>query len=73
MKIYCPLCHKKVEVENPVIRDIQANYGTRKMAEGMCPKHHKPVATFISSNPQPEKKVAKKRKTSKGSQYSTWW
>jgi hypothetical protein len=47
VKIYCPLCRRKVEVKNPSERIVPINHGTRKMVEGIDAKGHK-VAGFVS-------------------------
>jgi len=62
MKLYCPICRRKVEVANVSERTVFINHGTRKMAEGMDAKGHK-VAQFISANPKP---APKKKRSKRG-------
>jgi hypothetical protein len=63
MKLYCPLCKRKVEVTNVSERMVLVNHGYRKLAEGTDAKGHK-VAQFVSANPAPiVKKKKKKRNT----------
>jgi hypothetical protein len=72
MKIYCPLCRRKVDVKNPSERIVPINHGTRKMVEGIDAKGHK-VAGFVSMNPPPpvkRKKVNKRRDT--GHYFPNW-
>jgi len=63
MKIWCPLCRKPVEVgDNYTTEDVLVNHGTRKRANSVCPKHHKPISGFISTKPAPPPAKRKKRR-----------
>jgi hypothetical protein len=63
MKLWCPLCKRKVEVKNVSERMVLINHGSRKMAEGIDMKGHR-VAQFIPTNPTivPAKKVHRKKR-----------
>jgi len=64
MKLYCPLCKKKVEVKDYTERIVQVNHGQRRMVEGKDSKGHN-VAQFISMNPKPEPIRRKRKKREK--------
>jgi hypothetical protein len=68
MKLYCPICRRKVEVKNPSERIVTINHGTRKMVEGVDAKGHK-VAGFVSMNPVPVKPKRKKAVRRKDPRY----
>lgn len=72
MKLYCPICRRKVEVKNPSERIVTINHGQRKMMEGMDAKGHK-VAQFVSMKPQVAKPVRKKTKRRSSMSYFPSW
>jgi hypothetical protein len=61
MKLYCPLCKRKVEVKDATERIVTVNHGQRKMMEGTDAKGHN-VAQFVSMNPEPIKPVVRRKK-----------
>jgi hypothetical protein len=69
LKIWCPLCRKKVEVTNFTERIVPVNHGSRKQVEGTDSKGHR-VSTFASMKVTPvsvskkvvSRPVRKKRK-----------
>ena len=69
MKLWCPLCRRKVEVNNAQTRTVLVNHGSRMLAEGTDSKGHK-VAQYVSANPAksaPVRKVVRhKRKKIRG-------
>jgi hypothetical protein len=73
MKLYCPICRRKVEVKNPTERIVPINHGQRKLMEGMDAKGHK-VAQFVSMKPQVAKPTRKRKakKRSSMSYFPSW-
>ena len=61
MLIWCPLCRRKVEVNNFTERIVTVNHGSRKLVEGKDSKGHS-VSTYASMKPQPTTPVRKIRR-----------